>query len=137
MLKKSQAGIEYIMLVGILLIFLIPVIHFSVSDANVQIKINQLDNTARRLAKATNSVYAIGPGAQQVVVVTVPRGVTFMNATGKEVLYQTTLFGQTSDFHYPIKGVLNGTLPVLPGTYRILVIARDGGVVDVRTRQIS
>ncbi len=136
-MKRAQAGIEYIIMVGLLLFFLIPTLHFAVSEANLQIKINQLDNAVRRIAKSANAVYAVGPGSQEVVTITLPKGVTGFSAAGHDLLYQTTLFGQTSDFHYSLFGTLNGTLPVQAGTYRILVTAMEGDLIDVRLRKIS
>lgn len=136
-MKRSQAGIEYIILVGILLLFLIPSIHYAMSEATLSIKINQLDNAVRRIAKSVNAVHAIGPGSQEIVTITLPGGVTGFNVTGTEILYQTTLFAGTSDFHYPVTAVVNGTLPYQAGTYRIHVIAQEGNLVNVRLRKLS
>lgn len=134
--KRAQAGIEYIILTGFLLFLLIPTISYAFSEANTNVKINQIDNAVRRIARSANAVFVVGPGAKELVTITLPNGVTGYNTSNNEIMYQATLYAQTSDFHYPVLTTLNGTLPVTAGTYRILIEAKEG-FVQVGQRRLS
>src|SRR3989344_2461377 len=70
--RRGQAGIEYVILVGLMLIFLIPIIHYALNEATLNVKINQIDTTVRRIAKASDAVFSLGRGAREVVTVTLP-----------------------------------------------------------------
>ena len=136
MAKRAQAGIEYIILTGFLLFLLIPTISYAFSEANTNVKINQIDNAVRRIARSVNAVFVIGPGAKELITITLPNGVTGYNTSNNEIVYQATLFAQTSDFNYPVITTINGTLPVIAGTYRILIEAKED-FVQVGQRKLS
>lgn len=133
-LRRGQAGIEYVIMIGILLIFLIPIIYYSLNEANVNIKLTQLENAVRRVVKAADSVHALGPGSSQVVVVTLPKGIQSATIYDKEILLKVSMFGGVSDVHYPSKANLTGTFPTGEGTYNIVLSSKRDGVVFIRQR---
>ena len=91
-MKFAQAAIEYIILVGIILVFLIPVIQYSLNEANLNLKINQLENSVRRVAKAADAVYAIGPGATEIITITLPHGIESTEVGNNGVLLKLGSF---------------------------------------------
>jgi uncharacterized protein (UPF0333 family) len=133
--KRGQAAIEYVALVGTLLIFLIPVVYYALNESSYQLKVSQLDNAVRRVSRAIDSVYAIGPGAQEIVIITLPQGIESAEVGDAGVHYQVSIFGGISDFGYdtiaPATIPQGGTFPTLPGTYRILVRHTSEGIVEV------
>ncbi len=131
-MKRGQAGIEYVIMVGLLLFFLVPILSYSVTEANLNIRINQIENAMGRVTRAANTVYGLGPGSMQVVTITVPSGIISSSIQGKEVVYVVSMFGKTSDVYYPTKIIVNGTMPTKPGTYRIAIRTLDTGLVDIR-----
>ena len=133
-MKKSQAGIEYIILIGMLLIFLIPVIHYALTESTLNVRLNQLENSFRRVAKAVNTVYAIGPGAQEIIVITLPQGIEGTAVEGQGIYANASLFGGISSIHYATQPTVAGVLPKDPGTYHLLVKTLDNDTVDVRLR---
>ena len=133
-MKRSQVGIEYVMLLGVLLIFFIPIIHYSLTKATTNVKEAQLENAVRRLSKAADTVYAMGPGAQEIVAVTLPPAVQATKVHHNEIVFVVTGFGGTSDIHAGTKAQLIGNLPTLPGTYHMVVQTLPNNTVNISTK---
>lgn len=134
-LKRGQAGIEYVILVGVLLVFLIPTIYYSLNEANRNVKFNQVENAVRRLAKAADSVHAIGPGSIEIITITLPDGVQDFSLDESEVSLQVSGFGGLSDVHYKTSVPLVGKLPLGKGTYTMRVASLKSGEVNITTRE--
>lgn len=134
-LRKGQAGIEYVILIGVLLVFLIPAVYYSLNEANRSIKINQLENSLRRLVKAADSVHAIGPGSLQIITITLPDGIANASVNGTEIFMQVSMFGGVTDVHYSSHVNLTGVIPNTEGTYNMRVESLRSGVVSIVQRQ--
>ena len=132
--KQGQAGIEYVMLIAILLFFLIPTIYYSLNEANTTVKISQIDNAIRRLVRAADAVHALGPGAIEIITVTLPEGIDNITVEGSSILLEATLYGGGSDVHYVSQASLVGALPTDEGTYNIRVESMKIGVVNITQR---
>ena len=133
-MKFAQAAIEYIVLVGVIMVFLIPVIHYSLNEANTSLKINQLENSVRRVAKAADAVYAIGAGASELITITLPYGIESTNISNNQILLKVSMFGAVSDVIYATRVNVTGTLPNLPGTYNIIVKALSNLTVEIKQK---
>ena len=133
-MKRGQAGIEYVVMVGLLLLFLVPILSYSINEANLQIRINQIDNALGRTARAATTVYGLGPGATQVITITVPSGVLSSTILNREVSYTVSMYGSSSEVVYLTDVMVNGTLPIKAGTYKILISTLDNGLVYVRQK---
>jgi len=130
-MRKSQAGVEYIILTGILLVFLIPVINYALSESTLNVRLNQLENSLRRIAKAANTVYALGPGAQEIVIVTLPHGIEGTAIEDNGIFLNATLYGGVSEIHYATIPTVSGGIPKEAGTYRIRIITLENNTVQV------
>ena len=80
-LKKSQASIEYIIIFGTLLFFLIMVVYFFMQEIPSEISLKRATDTVVKIAKSADTVYTIGPGAKRVIYVSIPEGARFVNIT--------------------------------------------------------
>ena len=126
--KRGQASIEYVILIGLLLFFLIPIVHYSFLETNNALKASQLDSFISRLSKAVDAVHSIGPGTKEIVVVTLPKGVIeskFHNGENfgdtNEIVLKVEFYGGISDVHASVKPFLYGELPINAGTYHLKV----------------
>ncbi len=137
MKKRGQAGLEYVMLTGLLLFFFIPLIHYSFEESNNAIKISQIDSYVGRLSKAVDAVHSVGPGAMEVVVVNAPKGIIFASTnnsadgTFHEINLQVNFKGGISDIHAPVKPYIYGNLPSEPGTYHLKVRCLNESAVNI------
>jgi uncharacterized protein (UPF0333 family) len=136
-MKNAQVGIEYIILVSVLLLFLIPVITYALNESALNIRISQLENSLRRVAKGVNTVYALGPGAQEIVTVTLPKGIESSLVQNKSILVTAGILGGISEIHYATVAEVAGSFPIGAGTYRIRVLTMENDTVDVRLRNTT
>lgn len=132
--KRGQAAIEYVILVGTLMVFLIPVVYYALNESSYRVKMNQLDNAVKRVAKVADVVYALGPGAQDVVVITIPYGVLSSQVANYSINLEVSALGGDSDYGYRTVGNVTGSLPILPGTYRILIQHLRESVINVSVK---
>lgn len=136
--KRGQAGIEYVILIGLLLFFFIPLIHYSFQETNNAVKASQLDSFISRLSKAIDAVHSIGPGTTEIVVVTLPKGVTeavLYNSVNpedpSEIVLKVNFYGGVSDIHASVKPFLHGELPTSSGTYHLRVSSLNETDVNI------
>src|SRR3989344_8907586 len=137
MSRSGQAGVEYIVLIGVLLFFFIPIVYYSLTLATNSVKQSQVENIVNRLGKSTDAVYALGPGSQEIISITVPEGVqnaTIGGPTEHEILLQVTGYGGVSDVHVSTRANLTGSLPMTKGTFFIKIEALHGGLVNITQR---
>jgi hypothetical protein len=129
MMKKSgQAGIEYVVLTGLLMFFFIPIMHYSFQESTDAIKTSQLSSYISRLSKSIEAVHSIGPGAMEVVVVNAPKGIqdaTLHNIYylkgSNEIVLRVNIDGAISDIHSTVKPYIFGEIPKTQGTYHLKV----------------
>lgn len=134
---SGQAGVEYIVLIGVLLFFFIPIVYYSLTQSTSSVKLSQVENIVNRLGKAADAVYALGPGSVEVIPITMPEGVTGIlvgGAAEQEIILNVTGAGGISDVHVTTKANLTGSLPTERGTYFIKVEALPGGIVNISQR---
>ncbi len=135
--KRGQAGIEYVILVGLLLFFFIPLIHYSFQETNNSIKESQLDSFIGRLSKGVETVHSIGPGSKEIIVVTLPRGIQEANLINgeegslSEIVLKVEFRGGVSDIHATVKPRIFGTLPTSPGTYHLRLVSLNETSVNI------
>jgi len=133
--KRGQAGIEYVILVGFLLVFFIPIIHYALQETTENVKLSQLESFIGRVSKAVNSVHSIGPGTVDVVTVTLPNGVTehiFYNEAGShEIILRVSHKGGISDIHASVKPYVGGELPEDAGTYFLRIKCINESYVEI------
>ena len=135
-IKRGQAGIEYVILTGILLFFFIPLVHYSTQETTNAVRNSQLDSYVSRLSKAVNAVHSVGPGTMEIIIVTVPNGVTtadLINVPGgiSEIVLQAQFFGGISDIHASVKPLIYGDIPNTPGTYHLRVKSMNESSINI------
>ncbi|MBI4448042.1 hypothetical protein HY643_03610 [Candidatus Woesearchaeota archaeon] len=129
--KKAQTSIEYMIILGTILIIAIPLFYYGLSETTNRIRINQADDAVNTLAKAVDTVHALGSGTKKYVQITIPKGVESTSISEKELSIQIQIFGGKSDISASTKAVLVGNLPTKEGNYLISVEALDSGAVRI------
>ena len=134
--KRGQAGIEYVILTGILLFFFIPLVHYSMQETTNAVRNSQLDSYVSRLFKAVNAVHSVGPGTMEIIIVTVPKGVVSADLINvpngiSEIVLSAQFFGGISDIHAAVRPLIYGNIPNTPGTYHLRVSSINESSVDI------
>ena len=134
MLKRRQQGqvsMEYILLVGLLLVILIPLFYYSLHKSSESISRSQAEDAVKSLAQAADEVYSLSPGTKKFVWVSIPGGVQGAQINGSEITLAVNIFDVTSDVNARSKAVVVGSIPLEKGTYRIPVELLDSGGVQI------
>ena len=129
--RKGQSSIEYVIIVGLILVALIPLFIYSINKVNSEIKINQADDAVTSVANAANIVYSLGPGTKRFVQITIPSGVVSSLVNGTIVQLLLHIYGSTSDFYATTIVPVSGTLPTEKGTYTMALESLEDGTVRI------
>ena len=120
---------QYIILVGGVMVILVPLFHYALSNTAQNIKLSQAEDLIRSLGKAVDDVYALSPGTKKYVWVSVPGGVEDAQVTASEISLTLNVFGSKSDITAVSNAPLTGDIPDAKGTYRIPVEHLESGIV--------
>ena len=104
--RKSQFAMEYMMLVGILLVILIPIIYYSTRTLDYEVRTNQATEAVKALAKTADTVYSLGPGNQRFVQIIIPSGSITIGQN--EILFKLKSSAGDTDIFETTSAVLVG-----------------------------
>lgn len=121
---------EYIVLFAVLVIMLVFFSYVSQSYFS-QIKINEAKDAVNTLVGGINSVYYIGPGNKQSVIVRIPSGVVNAVIKNNEIVYYFEGKQGVYDVHGKAIPYVNGTLPILMGLYHVTVKSINSTLVEI------
>ena len=135
-MKRGQASTEYLFLLGLLLVILIPSVYYAFHHTRQEISQLQMEELSITLQQSINSVYRLGTDSQEVVQVHIPAGVSAIQASStQEVvikldapLESSTV---TADVVVPVLPQVVGTFDVRPGLHRLVVRALNDSLINV------
>lgn len=129
--KKGQVTTEYIAIVGIVLLLLIPIFYISAEKINNEVKVNQANDAVTSLSRAVNVVYSLGPGTRRIIEITIPGAVESTEVNGTLLQIRLHVFGGTSDIYAMAMVNVSGYIPSERGTYHIPLEAQEDGTVRI------
>ena len=113
MSKKSQASMEYLAIMGIVLLLFIPltVIYFSYSaQAQDQIIDEQINNIGNKIISSSEEVFYYGNPAKTTININMPKKIEEIIITDYEINFRIRKSSGISDMAYisdiPIKGTI-------------------------------
>ena len=128
-MNRGQISFEYVVLIGLLLVLLIPLIYYASSYTSHNVKISKAEDAVTSLAKAADEVYASSPGTKKYVWVNVPNGVSDAYVNSTEITLVMNFFGKYSDITAITRSTVTGEIPSESGTYRLPVELLSSGIV--------
>ena len=134
---RAQAAVEYLAIVAISLAILVPLwIYVSSSNENVRqdLTVAYARQVVYKLKDAADVVFVQGAPAQLSVDVSVPSGITYASASGREILLRVDSGGGTTDVYSVTLGNVTGALAsfaTTPGSYFVLVKAQEDALGNV------
>ena len=126
--RRAQSALEYIIIVSMVLVFMIPIWTYVSSMQNqtsAELSLTYAKNTANQIADAANLVYSQGPPAKLKINVYIPYGVenvTIVNSTIRFTIWASPGYSDVFAFS---NAKLNGTLPTNEGYYWMDIEATD------------
>jgi uncharacterized protein (UPF0333 family) len=123
MKKRGQVSTEYLMITGIMLLFLIFVIAFSTDRTTNTLKINKIAESLEVIKVSIERVYSLGVYNREVVLIDLPKGINNITIIDKEIIFNTEVFGEYSDFHFAVLADVNltGTIGKQPGRHYVKI----------------
>lgn len=142
---SGQAATEYIALVGVVLIVIIPILYYVNEQVVSNSRINQANDAVSILASAADSVYALGPGSVNYVWVTIPSGVKSFSIAGANqnvIVLKLSIFGGVNDFTAQSKVKFEAKGNILDmlskqGTYKVFLKADEDKVEFGSAKDLS
>ena len=132
--KKGQAAIEYMMIISISLIILIPLlflINSYISQGKDELKIRALEDSVDSLAEISDMVYFQGYPAKMTTKFYMPENVLMTNVTENLIRVRIRTTSGILDVIAFTQANLTGGLPTNSGTHKIRIIAQEDGLVNV------
>jgi len=130
---RGQISLEYIILIGTILILIIPISYYLTYQTSSNLRVNQADDAVKSIARTVDTVYSMGPGARNYVWITIPKGVTDTKLSTNEIQISLGIYGGVSDIAATTSANLTGEIPNSSGTYKIPIEVLDDGRVRVGT----
>jgi len=132
-MKRGQASFEYIILIGMILVLIIPLFYYAFTTSSEDIKLSEAEDLVQTLTRSADDVYALSPGSVKYVWVTIPGSVQKIAVNTSEISVTLTSYGETSEVVGFTRAPLVGTLDSAKGTYRVRVEHLDSGAVLIGT----
>src|SRR3989338_1476221 len=123
---RAQAAVEYVIILGIVLLVLIPIFYYSLSESNRTTRLNQASDIVNILARKSEAVYALGSGSRDYVWINVPQGIKDYSIYNKTIKLSFYSLGDAVAFS---SVNVTGRIPVVAGVYRLVIEAKDNNVV--------
>ncbi len=135
-IKKAQVSTEYLFLLGILLVIFIPVIIYSFTKVNQELKDTQLEELVLKMQSSVNAVHSLGTGSQEIIDVCIPSSITGITASGKEITLQIQAVLEndnqaSADFSIPVYPYVLGKFSPEKGKHRLKVWAFNSTHVNI------
>ncbi|MBR9678526.1 MAG: hypothetical protein GOU97_04520 [Nanoarchaeota archaeon] len=138
-MRRAQVGMEYLVLISFFLLVVTPLFYFASDRSQKTTNLREIQMTVDKLENAINTVYADGHPAQREILVLIPKLInssgTYLN--GSTVNYAINFGDRTTDVFADTATCLEGTVPVDPGYYRIIIKALENGCVDIDVANIA
>ncbi len=126
---RSQVAIEYLMIIAIILVIATPIIYYSLTEANIEIKKNEIESALNDLKNSADTLYTLGPGSKDYIPISLPDGIESVSISSKEILFKIKIFGGISDVFIQTKANVTGNIPIIKGIHYIPLEMLESGVV--------
>lgn len=135
--KKSQVSIEYFIIFGTLLFFLILIVSYFIIVVPEEIKVKQATDAVNKIARSIDTVYSVGPGARRIIYVTIPPGTTYINLTpfknriGAEISLTMNYSGNQVKFLAITHANVTGHIPTGKTLYKLILQTTEERIVNI------
>jgi len=123
---KSQVAVEYLIIVSVAFMILIPLVLFlnqtfiGYSDDN---KLSKADTAVKKIGHTADWVYSQGPPAKQTIEVYIPKDIDGVSLNNNTIEFKVRTSAGVSDVYYETVAPLNGTIPLTSGYYFLSLTA--------------
>ncbi|RLG19246.1 hypothetical protein DRN67_03225 [Candidatus Micrarchaeota archaeon] len=129
--KKGQSAFEYVVIIGIALLILIPLwlhISSSVGVTRVELQSSYTKHAVSKLRGAADAVYVQGSPAKFTLLLTFPEGVENVTISNNEISIRLSTSYGISDVIATTLGPVQGSISTSSGAHRVEVSAVGNAV---------
>ena len=126
--KRGQVAVEYMMLIGILLILVAFLSGYAFFVYNESIASNQFISSVKNLADTINNVYYLGNGNSMAFDFVIPSNVISIEFQNTRILTRVDSFGGDIEDSVFVDTNVTGSIPIIIGTHKVLVKNINGDV---------
>ena len=116
--KKAQSGLEYLFLLGIFLVALVPIFVYSIDTVYISIRASQSQEAVQTIATAADNLYKLG-GGKTTIFVTIPSNVNSSRVINKTINLRLNIGGSFGDALAITEANVNGSIPISEGLKKI------------------
>ena len=135
MKKRGQIATEYLILIGIVLVLLVPatILYYrQTQDSRNTTRISEAQNAANTLTKEGERIYYLSE-SQSVITITLPEGIENIRIEQNEVVIRLTgPRGEQNEVsslaEVPIASVAGVLFSTMEGTQKIRLVSKNGSV---------
>ncbi|MFA5381779.1 MAG: hypothetical protein WC356_01340 [Candidatus Micrarchaeia archaeon] len=127
---KGQVSIEYVFIVMISLIIILPVFYIAMMQVQVTLAVSKAEIACDRITSAADYLTANGEGSKTKITIELPYNIDVNNSflEGKEINYRILTYTNGTDVFSIAKRNLTGYLPTSGGS-NIISLEYVGGEV--------
>jgi hypothetical protein len=124
-------SLEYIITIGLLLMFITPLMYFSFSTFDTASKVYNAEMMVSRLVESADSVYAQGWPSQQSILILFPESIADITIFNKTVVVKVQISNSNTSVLGTSKGCIMGNLTASSGLKNILIRAESNTCVNI------
>ncbi len=128
MVKKSQMGVEYMIIIGFVTFAIISTLAIAIvysGQTKDKIKLNQAESFSVQLINSAESVFFAGEPSKATISLYLPEGIADLNITTNYVVITISTSTGKNIISYKSKVPLNGTISSVEGIKRLTLEAKN------------
>ena len=127
--KKSQAGIEYLIIIGFVTFIVITILGIALyysSGIKDRIKIIQMSSCANEIISSAESVFYQGNPSKATILCYLPENINQIDIIENSLIFTYQSGSGISKTSFSSKVPISGSLPAFFGTRKIKIFAEEG-----------
>ena len=128
MIRRGQIAVEYMIILGLLLLLMTPLIYYALASYTASNDIYRAQVLVTRISDTVDIIYTQNPPSQQVLTLLFPGNIVDMILTNKTVGVVLVMGEGNTTVFLPTKGCVSGFITPSNGYKRILFKATDNCV---------
>ena len=132
MKKRSQSGIEYMIIIGFVSVAITVVLlsaYFYIGMSKDKIRENQLEVFADKILSSAESVFYAGEPSQVTITVYVPSGITSITFSGTELIVTASTSAGQMKRAFSSKVNITGSINSGEGSKNLIIKAQPNTVI--------
>lgn len=125
MSKRGQRSFEYILLLGIVLIVVLPLYLYSADTAGDSFRRSNVEDALGSIALASNDLNELGRGNKKIVKIQIPSGVDEFYIGDGEIVYSLSGVNISSEIDFEVLG----ELPTNEGLHSVVIRSINDGII--------